>query len=395
MLKKFLIFLSISISILIGYIKTIPESVYPPELDKFISENKKLYTNQNGRLLAIVTGSTAGIGKEIVSKLAYHNIDVIVASRSLKKCEEVVNEINNYYKSQDRPIGKLIPAQLDVGDLDSVASFAKWFGENFNELNFLINNAGISYVSDPENLNMSEIKSILSPQNYDQSFATNYFGHFYLTEKLLPYMKNGKIANTSSGYHYESYGHDLIKFDRPNNLPNFADGTDRDFNHRASAYGNTKLAQVLHLKKLQRVLDSKNKTNEVKTFSFCPGWVRTNILPKGAVGKYIASVAFSPQASVTAVLYGLFDKDLEGGSFVANYRMPLTQSPIERFFITLFTNLKLKGLVVNIAALLMTFFQKASFGYNKLLSSHESYDIELADKLYDWSIQELKSHNYL
>lgn len=393
MLKNFLTFFSISIAVFIGYLKTIPEAYYPSKLDAYIEENKKLFSNSNGNLLAIVTGSTSGIGKELASKLVAHNIDVIIASRSLKKCEEVVHELMTQFKDDNKPKGKLIPAKLDVGDLDSVIEFSEWFGKHFTELNFLINNAGISYVSDPTNFE-SGIKSLLSPQKYDQSFATNYFGHVLLTEKMLPYMKNGRIVSTTSGYHYESYGYPLVKSDRGNNTPYFADGTDRDFKFRTAAYGNTKLAQVLHAKKIQRNLDEK-KINTIKTFTFCPGWVTTNILPKGAIGKYIASVAFSAEASLTAPLHALFDKDLEGGSFVANYKLPLTQSKLERIILDLFTKMNMKGLIVNIAALLMTLLQKASFGYNKLLSSPESYNVELADQLYDWSIKELKNTHYL
>ena len=100
---------------------------------------------------------------------------------------------------------------LDTSDLDSVASFAQHFLTNHTQLHYLVNNAGIHYVSMDDGAPMKNLSiPLVSPQGYDLAFATNYLGHFLLTELLLPLIAEtstfGAIINIASTFHYQSDG---------------------------------------------------------------------------------------------------------------------------------------------------------------------------------------------
>ena len=100
---------------------------------------------------------------------------------------------------------------LDTSDLDSVASFAQHFLTNHTQLHYLVNNAGIHYVSMDDGAPMKNLSiPLVSPQGYDLAFATNYLGHFLLTELLLPLIAEtstfGAVINIASTFHYQSDG---------------------------------------------------------------------------------------------------------------------------------------------------------------------------------------------
>ncbi|KAJ3335582.1 Short-chain dehydrogenase/reductase 2b [Gonapodya sp. JEL0774] len=87
--------------------------------------------------VAIVTGASAGIGKESVLQLAKKNCHVILAVRSLSKGEDVAQEIR-----MQAPESKIEVASLDLADLASVKKFADEFMAKGLPLHILMNNAG-------------------------------------------------------------------------------------------------------------------------------------------------------------------------------------------------------------------------------------------------------------
>lgn len=165
--------------------------------------------------------------------------------------------------------GSLVSHQLDLSDLDSVKLFVSWFTHSYSALDFLVNNAGINYEtlrqkSTPEN-------PLCSPQGYDLTFASNYLGHFLLTDNLLSSLAaahpRGRIVQVSSNAHFQVNGSDL----RPlgpsrgeEDRPLAARCTVNDERHAKYSYGNSKLAQVLHSVALQEELDRSNELAGLK-----------------------------------------------------------------------------------------------------------------------------------
>ncbi|KAK8560193.1 hypothetical protein V6N12_012995 [Hibiscus sabdariffa] len=114
---------------------------------------------------------------------------------------------------------------------------------------------------------------MLSQDNIEMQFATNHLGHFLLTDLLLETMKNtaresnteGRVVNLSSeGHRFASS--EGIRFDKINDESGY---------NAWSAYGQSKLANILHVKELARRL--KEDVVEITANSVHPGAIRTNL----------------------------------------------------------------------------------------------------------------------
>ena len=141
--------------------------------------------------IAIVTGGSRGLGKNMALSLAQKGIDVILTYHSKKaEADEVVKQI-------EKSGHKAYALQLDVANSKSFAAFAqqvknvlkeKWHRDSFD---FLVNNAG-SGVHAP----FAET----TEEQFDQMMNIHLKGVFFLTQKLLPLMADkGRIINISSG----------------------------------------------------------------------------------------------------------------------------------------------------------------------------------------------------
>jgi NAD(P)-dependent dehydrogenase (short-subunit alcohol dehydrogenase family) len=92
---------------------------------------------QNG--IAIVTGPTSGIGKEIAAGLAAQGAQVVLACRDLARGEATRTELARRTGS-----ASLSVMQVDTSSRASICSFAAAFKAAHNRLGVLVNNAGIS-----------------------------------------------------------------------------------------------------------------------------------------------------------------------------------------------------------------------------------------------------------
>ncbi|PWA51230.1 NAD(P)-binding Rossmann-fold superfamily protein [Artemisia annua] len=184
-------------------------------------------------LTAIVTGATSGIGTETTRVLALHGVHIVMAVRNMESGRKVKETILNAF-----PTAKLDVMELDLSSLASVRKFADEFISSGLPLNILINNAGI--MAPP---------FTLSKDNIELQFATNHLGHFLLTKLLVETMKRtsheqnieGRIVNVSSEAHRFAYKG--MYFDQLNNESSY---------NPIYAYGQSKLANILHAKELTR-----------------------------------------------------------------------------------------------------------------------------------------------
>jgi len=147
--------------------------------------------------IAIITGGSRGLGKSMALHLAVQGNDVIITYHSHRNGAEKV-EAEIVAKGR-----KAVALQLDVAKHETFDAFATalklalkqtW---NRNDFDFLVNNAGIG-INEP-------IVTTTSDQ-FDLMMNVHLKAPFFLTQKLLPLMKDGgRIINISSGLARFSY----------------------------------------------------------------------------------------------------------------------------------------------------------------------------------------------
>lgn len=197
--------------------------------------------------LVVVTGCTAGIGFETMRVLAKRGANVVGTSRSLERAQEASRKV----------IGSTIPAQLDLGDFDSVARCADDIHTLRSPVDMLINNAGYRGGGNDRQL----------VHGVEKHFAINHLGHFILTNRLMDrlYLSwQGRIVNVASRAAYRGAPGDGIMFDDLKMRRDYSDSL---------AYGQSKLANVLFSLKLAELL----RGTRITTNSLHPGVINTDI----------------------------------------------------------------------------------------------------------------------
>jgi NAD(P)-dependent dehydrogenase (short-subunit alcohol dehydrogenase family) len=136
--------------------------------------------------VAVVTGSSSGIGFEIALTLARNGFQTYATMRNLAKSEN----IKSIASKENLPIHI---EQLDVIDNNSVTNAIQAIVSKADRIDVLVNNAGYALAGAFEDLAIEEIKA---------QYETNFFGLIRTTQAVLPIMrkqKSGTIVNISSG----------------------------------------------------------------------------------------------------------------------------------------------------------------------------------------------------
>ncbi|KAL7133816.1 hypothetical protein ABFS83_12G165300 [Erythranthe nasuta] len=206
---------------------------------------------------AIITGGASGIGLETARVLALRKVHVVIGARNIEAANEAKQMI---LKGNEN--ARIDVLKLDLASLKSVKAFADSFIALNLPLNILINNAGIMFCPYQ-----------LSEDGIEMQFATNHLGHFYLTNLLLEKMKDtakssgieGRILNLTSVAHLHTYEKG-IQFEHINDQSSYQD---------KKAYGQSKLANLLHANELSRCLQIEGANITVN--SVHPGLIKTNL----------------------------------------------------------------------------------------------------------------------
>jgi NAD(P)-dependent dehydrogenase (short-subunit alcohol dehydrogenase family) len=143
--------------------------------------------DQKGRI-AVVTGSSSGIGFETARVLAEKKATVVIAVRNTEKGNAAAVNIKDKH-----PYADVRVMELDLASLKSIRRFVSGLGENFDRLDLLINNAGV--MMPPYSR---------TEDGFELQFGTNHLGHFALAGLLLDLMMkttNSRIVTVSSGAH--------------------------------------------------------------------------------------------------------------------------------------------------------------------------------------------------
>ena len=96
-----------------------------------------------------------------------------------------------------------------------------------------------------------------------QAFATNFMGHFLLTELLLPLMRatpHARVVQVASSVHLQVSG-EALRPPSSSEAPLAARSDIFTTRHWMDSYGNSKLAQMLHTRELQAMLDQDDSTD--------------------------------------------------------------------------------------------------------------------------------------
>jgi len=186
--------------------------------------------NLKGKI-ALVTGSTDGVGRLVARRLADKGAHVLIHGRDHQRGEQVVNQID----ANGRGSGTFLSA--DLSSLAEVRRLADAVREQCDRLDLLINNAGIGSAGPAG-------KRETSQDGYELRFAVNYLAGFLLTRLLLPLVminKPARIVNVSS------LGQHPIDFDDVMLTRGYSG---------QRAYAQSKLAQIMFTFDLARELDA-------------------------------------------------------------------------------------------------------------------------------------------
>ena len=186
-------------------------------------------------MIALITGAGRGIGRAIAIALADKGIHTILVARSAREINAVAQEISSKG-------GKATAFTCDIGSSKAVtALYAKT--KRLGKVALIVNNAGVAPSSRIEGT---------SDQIWQNAFATNVDGPFYLVRAYLPDMKalgEGQIINIASTSALEGFPY-------------------------TAAYTASKHALIGFSRAIAKEFAKLN----VKVSTICPGFVRTNIL---------------------------------------------------------------------------------------------------------------------
>jgi NAD(P)-dependent dehydrogenase (short-subunit alcohol dehydrogenase family) len=230
----------------------------------------------------IVTGANSGLGLVTARELARVGAKTILAVRNTAKGDEAASEMT----------GDVEVHKLDLQDLASVREFAG----GVDSVDVLVNNAGIMAVP-----------YALTVDGFESQIGTNHLGHFVLTNLLLPKITD-RVVTVSSQMHL--FGYVSLS----------------DLNWKARpysawlAYGQSKLANLLFTKELQRRLDAAG--SRLKAHAAHPGYSATNL--QGNTGNRLGTriwdagnrlLATDADFGARQTLYAA-SQDLPGDTFV-------------------------------------------------------------------------------
>lgn len=184
--------------------------------------------------IVLITGATAGIGKETAIQLAKKGAEIIFPARDTTRGEVARQEIIKQSGQQ-----AVSCFACDLASFDSIRKFAAQVSATYAHLDVLINNAGVW----PTN-------RTLSKDGIEMTFAVNHLAPFLLTNELLPLLKNsaaGRIVTVSSALHPRG----TIDFENLEMESGFSS---------MQAYSNSKLANILFTRELARRLEGTGIT---------------------------------------------------------------------------------------------------------------------------------------
>jgi len=243
--------------------------------------------------VAVVTGANSGIGFETTVGLAGSGYHVVMACRHQGRADKAKDAILARV-----PNAGLEVALADIGRFDSVRSFAEGFLSCHDNLDLLVNNAGILDYTGQKN-----------DDGFDLQFATNHLGHFLLTSLLIgsmPDAPGSRVISMSSVAHKKGRIH-------------FDDLTCAGKGQSLSAYAQSKLACLMFADELHRRLSAAGR--RVVSVAVHPGGSDSGLFDGRSRLQYYFLKAIAPlivhsnKAAAESSLYAALSDEVVGGSY--------------------------------------------------------------------------------
>jgi NAD(P)-dependent dehydrogenase (short-subunit alcohol dehydrogenase family) len=251
--------------------------------------------------LAVITGTTHGIGRVTSRELARAGKTVVMLCRDVRAASAVRNEI-----VRAAPRATVEVVACDLASLDSVREAAAVVRRDYPPLGLLVNNAG-----------MVSTRHRTSVDGFELTFATNHLGPFLLTALLSDHLdKTARIVMVASRIHYRGHLH-----------------LDAVTNARArygvtAAYAQSKLANVMHTFALARRMAGTS----ISVNCLHPGVVATNLLPRWlrVVKPPISRSMFDAERGARTSIYLALDPSVAGitGRYFDEYQLPRDAAPL-------------------------------------------------------------------
>jgi NAD(P)-dependent dehydrogenase (short-subunit alcohol dehydrogenase family) len=141
--------------------------------------------------VAVVTGSTGGLGRAIVETLAKSGCRVVVNGRYEEKTAKAAQEV---IETCELDPSDVLAAHGDTSDPEQAKIIVRKIEKTFGKLDILVNNAGM-------NLPEGSFEDQYSPKNWDKIQKVNICGPMNMVHACLPLLRkseNGRIINLSS-----------------------------------------------------------------------------------------------------------------------------------------------------------------------------------------------------
>jgi retinol dehydrogenase 12 len=216
--------------------------------------------NMTGQVI-IITGSSAGIGKETARSLVKSGAKVIFATRDEQKTKNVISQI--LQSSPNVLPENAIFEKLNLSSLQSVLDFTKNIKSKYDKIDILINNAGVA-----------NDKFIRTEDGLESVWQINHISHTILTALLLDLLKNSndaRIINVSSMAHvFAKYSDEFFRFEE-NSYPIM---NSYNVSKLANVFLTYKLKEFCHDEKINAKL---NDFKNIKSVCVHPGAVYTEI----------------------------------------------------------------------------------------------------------------------
>ncbi|HXY96354.1 MAG TPA: SDR family oxidoreductase [Steroidobacteraceae bacterium] len=251
--------------------------------------------------LAVITGTTHGIGRVTSRELARAGKTVVMLCRDLRAAGAVRDEVRRH-----APRARLEVVQCDLASLDSVRAAAARVRRDYPPLGLLVNNAG-----------MVSTRRRTSVDGFELTFATNHLGPFLLTALLSDHLDPAaRIVMVASRIHYRG----RLDLDTVTNAHVRYGAT--------AAYAQSKLANVMHTFALARRLAGTG----ISVNCLHPGVVRTNLLPRWLrlIKPLITRVMFDAERGARTSLYLALDQSVAGitGRYFDEYQVARDAAPL-------------------------------------------------------------------
>jgi retinol dehydrogenase 12 len=251
--------------------------------------------------VAVITGTTHGIGRVTSRGLAIAGRTVVMLCRDVQAGNVVRDEI-----TEQVPGATVHVVHCDLASLVSVRNSADVVRRTFGPIGLLINNAG-----------MVSSRHRMSEDGFELTFATNHLGPFLLTALLSDRLnETARVINVASRAHYRG----RIDFRRITDPRARYSGV--------AAYAQSKLANVLHTFALARRLSG----TRVCANCLHPGVVATNLLPRWlrVVKPLISRVIFNSERGARTSLHLALSDEVAGisGCYFDENQVPRAAAPL-------------------------------------------------------------------